>query len=121
MPEGLTAPGANAALAALAAAYTWVQRHTGAPGAAGTANVAGDSSRIQVAWNTPTGGAMDSVAAVSDVGVTASETYTRFSAWSASSGGTCGFTGSITCDPVTVGQTVTFPAGTFDTSFPLAS
>ena len=121
MAEGLTTPGANTALAALAAAYTWVQRHTGPPGAAGTANVAGDTSRIQVTWTTPAAGAMESQGAVSDVGVTTAEDYTHFSAWSASSGGTCGFTGSITCDPITVGQTVTFPAGTFDTSFPLAS
>ncbi len=70
-------------------AQTWVQLHTGAPGAAGTANVASNSTRIQVTnWGTPSGGSVSITGEVAFNAAPANETYTDVTLWSASTGGT---------------------------------
>lgn len=69
-------------------AQVWVQLHTGAPGAAGTSNIATNNTRVQaVSWAAPSGGAIATSAAVQWASAPATETITHVSLWSASTAG----------------------------------
>src|SRR3974377_1650524 len=70
--------------------YTpYVQLHTGAPGAAGTANVAGNNVRQSCgSFSPPSGGSCSNSAAINWTSVSTSETYSHVSLWSAASAGT---------------------------------
>ena len=80
--------------------YPWMQLHTGDPGAAGTANVAGNTTRkdTSAAWAPSSGGTKTTDVDItwSDAEVTTTETYTHFSQWTASTAGTFGFSGTVT-------------------------
>lgn len=121
MAEGLGAAGANVALDALFAAYPWIQLHTGAPGSAGTSNVANSGTRKQATPRSASGGATSQSNALQWTNVSASETYAKFSAWSASSAGTFGFSGSITASAIVAGNNFSVNIDDLDVAFPLAS
>jgi hypothetical protein len=121
MAEGLTSTGANIALDALLAAHTWVKLHVGAPGAAGSANPAAETTRKQATWQAAASGASQNTGALSWSAVAGSEDYTHFSVWTASTGGSCGYTGQITANPVSTGDNFAIATGDLDVSFPLAS
>lgn len=121
MAEGFGSAGANTALSALVAAYPWIKPHVGAPGAAGTANAATETTRKQATWNSPSGGAVTNSADIVWTSVAGSEDYTHFTAWSASTAGTFGFSGTVTANPVVTGDTLTITAGSLTVSVPLAS
>lgn len=118
---GLISAEADRLLNEMAATHTWVQLHTDVPGAAGTANVATESGREQVTWSAATGGTLVSAADVVWANVAGSETYTHYSVWSASSGGTCGFTGTITANAVSAGDRFIIPSGELTAFFAVAS
>ncbi len=124
MAPGLGPTLATASLALLES-YEYIQLHTGSPGAAGTANIAGQSTRFLIEWDTPTsGGGVATVHPTADVtitGVAATETWTYFTAWSASSGGTFGASGVCTANAVTAGDNVTIDNESITFSYPLAS
>lgn len=91
-----------------------MQLHIGDPGAAGTANVASNTTRQNVtnSWPTVTGvGSISNDVAISWTSVPASEDYTHFSLWSAGSGGTFYGSGTITANAVTTGDTFTVAIG----------
>lgn len=94
----------------------WVQIHTGDPGAAGTANIALNTTRQQAAFGSvASAGAISNSSPLSWPNVPAAETYTHVSFWTAATGGT--FTGSDDlADPraVQVGDTFTIAAGDID-------
>ncbi|MFJ5984312.1 hypothetical protein [Lentzea sp. NPDC092896] len=121
MAEGLSAAAANIGLDPILAAYTWIKLHVGAPGSAGTANAATETTRKQAAWAAASGGASSNTGALSWTGVAGTEDYTHFSAWSASTAGTFGFSGTISANAVVTGDSLTVPIGDLDVSFPLAS
>lgn len=121
MSTGFGSAGANVALDAVAAAFTWIKMHVGDPGAAGTANPAGETTRKQVTMGAASGGAITNTGALQWTNVSTSEDWTHFSAWSASSGGTFGYSGTVTAIPVTAGQTVDVAAGDLDASLTLAA
>lgn len=122
MAEGWSATAANAALSTLTSTYQWVQLHVGAPGVAGTANVASNTTRKQVtAWSTPSGGAVANTASATWSAVPAAEDYTHWTAWTASSSGTFGMSGTITANPVGVGDDFTAAVGAITASIPIAS
>lgn len=121
MAEGLSVAAANAALSALVATYTWVQLHTGPPGANGTANVAVETDRVQVTWSAPSAGAATNTNALIWVGVAGTEDYTHASIWSTNVAGTFGFSGIVTANAVTAGDTFTIPVGELDSAFSTAS
>ena len=121
MAEGFTAAGANTALDEVAAAYPWIKPHIGAPGASGTANAATETTRKQATWGAASAGQVANTAQLQWTNVAASEDWTHFSAWSAESGGTCGFTGQMTANPVVAGDTGTIAVGALTASLPLAS
>lgn len=112
---------ANAALDATGTAYPWIQKHVGAPGAAGTANVAGDTTRKQAAWASASAGSKASSADLNWTNVSTAEQYTHWSSWSLATGGTFGVSGAITGNAVAVGDNFTIAAGTITMSVPLAS
>lgn len=129
MAEGLAVGVANAILNALFRSTPWVepdevwaQLHVGAPGAAGTANVAVEAVRIQGTFGTnAASGAISNTAALVWTGVTGAEDYTHITLWSASASGTFLCSGTMTANAVLIGDTFTIPIGDLDATFPVAS
>lgn len=122
MALGFGSAGAATALDAMRAAYTWVKLHvTGEPGAAGTANPATETDRQQAVFGATAAGAFTSTAAVTWTNVAASEDYLYFTVWTASTAGIFGWSGTITANAVTAGDTFTIAAGDLDTSVTLAT
>jgi len=122
MADGWGPSGAGTALDASVAAYPWIKLHVGSPGAAGTANPAVETTRQQSSWNaTGADGITETSADLTWTGVGGSEDYTHFTAWSASTSGNFGFSGSITASAVTSGDDFTVSAGGLAVSVPLAS
>lgn len=129
MADGASVTVVDAFLAALlnGTAFTnygglYVQLHTGAPGSAGTANIAGESTRMAAgAFSTPSAGSSSNLAAVTWTSVSTSETYTNISLWSAATGGTFIGSGTITANAVVAGDTFTIPIGDIAVSMPTAA
>jgi hypothetical protein len=129
MAENVATGVANSILAALTAgtsfagyAALYVQLHTGAPGPAGTANVAGNNVRQAAgAFAAASGGSTSNSAAVNWTSVSTSETYSKVTLWSAASGGTFVASGSITAAAITAGQNFQIPAGGMTVSLPVAA
>jgi len=120
--EGWITAAANSALDTLLAAHTWIKLHVGAPGAAGTSNPATETTRKQATWGSASGGAAtNTTAALTWTAVAGSEDYTHFSAMTASTAGTPGFTGTVTANPVTAGDTFTIAIGDIDVALTVAS
>jgi hypothetical protein len=71
-------------------AAVWVQMHIGDPGAAGTSNLAGNTTRQQATFGAAAAsGTISNTAAVAWTSVSTSETYVYASLWSASTVGAC--------------------------------
>jgi hypothetical protein len=101
----------------------WLQLHVGDPGAAGTANIAGNATRKQVSYGAAASGQVANDAAVSWTAgeVDTSEDYTHWSAWTASSGGTFIGSGLMTANAVVTGDTYSLPIGEQVLSLTIAS
>jgi hypothetical protein len=124
MAVGLSTAAASNALDDLTAGYTWVQLHTADPGAAGTTAIANETDRIQVTSWTGTGAARSNGNALTWTGVTVSsgtQDYTHITLWSASTSGSFGYSGTVTANPVSNGDTFQIPIGDLDISFPVAA
>lgn len=128
MAVGLSAATANALLDALGNAtnYTadsevWVKLHTADPGSAGTANAATETTRKQASFGAASGGSMTNDSALTWTSIAGSEDATHFSAWSASTNGTFRFSGTITANAYTAGDTYTVAIGALTVSFNTAA
>jgi hypothetical protein len=122
MAVGLSPTAAGECLTALKGKYVWAKLHVGDPGAAGTANPAVETDRIQVTWpTTVTTQTMSNTNVLTWTGVAGSEDYTHISFWSASTAGTFGMSGVITANPVTSGDTFELAVGDVDVTFPVAA
>jgi hypothetical protein len=130
MADGLASAKANAILNAIcrAVAYSetavYVQLHVGAPGAAGTSNVAGETTRVNAtsAFGTAaSGGTITNTAELDWTNVTTAETYSHISLWTASTAGNFIASGSITANAVAVGDNFSIPIGDLTISLPVAS
>lgn len=121
MATGWGSAGAAAALDAARSGFTWIKLHVGDPGSAGTANPATETTRKQATWGTVTAGAFSNTAALDWAAVAGSEDFSHFTAWSASTAGTFGFSGTITANPVTAGDNFQIAIGQLTTSVTLAS
>jgi len=101
----------------------WMQLHVGDPGASGTANVAGNTTRkdVTAVFSTAAAGAVTNDVAVTWTSVSTSEDYTHYSIFSASSAGTFYWSGTITANPVTSGDTFTLAIGDIDASISTAA
>jgi hypothetical protein len=114
----LNALGNNTAFAVTA---PYVQLHIGDPAAAGTANPATETTRKAVSFAGAAAGAIASDADVSWTNISGSQDATFFTAWDSLTAGNFLFSGSITGNPYTAGDTYTMTAGSFTTSLTLAS
>lgn len=93
----------------------YVQLHTGDPGEAGTANVAGETDRIQASFGAAASGAVANDAAIEWTSVSTSETYSHISLWDASTNGNCLWTGALTSSvAVVAGNDFTIAIGDLD-------
>lgn len=91
---------------AFSAANVYLKLHTGDPGEDGTGNAATETTRQAVTFAAASGGSMTSSAAVSWTNVGATETYTHWSAWDASTAGNCLWSGALSASAsVTAGDT----------------
>ncbi len=121
MAEGFSTAAANGILDKLLVDYPWTQLHTGAPGSAGTANVATNTTRKTNSWAAAASGSKASNADQTWTNVPGSEDYTHFTQWSASAAGNFGGSGVITANAVTTGDTFTVSSGGFVLTVPTAS
>lgn len=122
MADGWGPSGAGTALDALVAGYPWIKLHTAAPGAAGTTAAATETTRKQASWNaTGTDGIVENSAGFSWTAIAGSQDATDFTAWSASSAGNFGFSGTITANAYVAGDTYSVAAGALVVSVVLAS
>jgi hypothetical protein len=132
MPVGVATPVANSILALMLNGTAWAgnstlyaQLHTGQPGPLGTANVAGETLRVTCGtvpeFGTPANGACANNNPITWSAVTVSETYTFVTLWTALTGGNFVASGSISAQPVVVGNNFSIPAGGLSVSLPVAS
>jgi len=97
--------------------FPFAQWHVGDPGAAGTANLAANTTRTDLTGKFAAASTASATttkasnAAVSVTGVPASEDYTHVSFWSAASAGTFGGSALVTANALTAGDTLTIPSG----------
>lgn len=108
MTVGIAAAVLNAWLNGLCRAVNWtaptgffVKLHIGDPGAAGTSNAAGNTTRVAATCSAASAGAITNSGSVDWTNVGTAETYSHVSFWDASTAGT--FLGS---DDLAVSRTV---------------
>lgn len=96
----------------------WIQLHTGAPGEAGTANVASETTRVSAgAFAAASSGTTDNDSAITWSSVSTTETYSHISGWDASTSGNCLFTAALSSSvSVTSGDDFEIAAGDLDVS-----
>lgn len=127
MATGMSAYLANSLLNALgnntayAVTSVYVQLHVGDPGTAGTANAATETTRKAVSFAGASVGSIVSDADVTWTNISGSEDATFFTAWDGLTGGSFLFSGTITGNPYTAGDTYTISSGSFTTSLTLVS
>lgn len=102
----------NTAFGAVANVY--MKLHIGDPGDAGTSNAATETTRKEVTFGAASGGTISNDAQIQWTSVAGSEDYTHFSLWDHVSAGNCLFTGTITANAVTAGDTFTIAVGDLD-------
>ena len=127
MATGLSAYTANSFLDALgnntsfAVASVYVKLHVGDPGANGTSNPAQETTRKSVSFGAANAGAIASDADVTWTNITGSEDATHFTAWDSETTGNFLFSGLITGNAYTAGDTLTISSGSLTASLTIAS
>lgn len=127
MATGMSAYLANSLLNALgnntayAVTNVYVKLHVGDPGAAGTSNAATETTRKAVSFAGASAGSIASDADVTWTNISGSQDATFFTAWDSIDAGSFLFSGTITGNPYTAGDTYTISAGSFVTSLTVAS
>ena len=118
MATGEAQASADSGMDSAVSGTVYVQLHTGDPGAAGTANVAGNSTRIAVTFAAASGGskASNATASWTTAEVNTTETYTYFSLWTAASGGTFLWSGTVSGGAVTAGTAFSIASGSLSIS-----
>lgn len=127
MATGLSTYLANSFLNALgnATAYSvtmpYIKLHIGDPGANGTANPATETTRKAVSFAVASAGSIASDADITWTNISGSEDATHFTAWDNLSAGNFLFSGTITGNPYTAGDTYTITSGSLTASLTVAS
>ncbi len=127
MAHGLSAYLCNSWLDALAnntsyaVAQVYIKLHTGDPGAAGTANAATETTRKAASFGAATAGAITSDADISWTNIAGSQDANHFTAWDSLTAGNFLFSGTITANPYTAGDTYTISSGNLSASLTVAS
>ena len=123
MAGWLSTAGANALLDGTALPATlYVKLHTGNPGNAGANNAAGTTTRIAFTRDAAASGATQNVSDIVWSTLSANETISHISLWSASSGGTCwGILALTASKTVTTADTLTITDSDLDLAFTIWS
>ena len=127
MATGLSTYLANSFLNALgnATAYSvtmpYIKLHIGDPGANGTANPATETTRKAVSFAVASAGSIASDADITWTNISGSEDATHFTAWDNLSAGNFLFSGTITGNHYTAGDTYTITSGSLTASLTVAS
>ena len=127
MAHGLSAYLCNSWLDALAnntsyaVAQVYIKLHTGDPGAAGTANAATETTRKAASFGAASAGAITSDADISWTNIAGSQDANHFTAWDNLTAGNFLFSGTITANPYTAGDTYTISSGNLSASLTVAS
>jgi hypothetical protein len=127
MATGLSAYTANKFLDALgnatafSVADVYIKLHVGDPGANGTSNAATETTRKVVTFAAASTGSIASDSAVSWTNIAGSQDATHFTAWDNLTAGNFLFSGTITSNPYTAGDTVTIASGSLTASLTIAS
>lgn len=110
---------------AYSVAEVWVQLHTADPGAAGTANVATETDRVQLSMGSvSTGGGFASISNDAELvwnDVAGAEDFTHLSLHSAATDGTFLGSGPMTANAVSIGDDFVIPVGDIDVTLPIAT
>jgi len=127
MAHGLSAYLCNSWLDALAnntsfaVAQVYIKLHVGDPGAVGTANPATETTRKATSFGAASAGAINSDADISWTNIAGSQDATHFTAWDSLTTGNFLFSGTITANPYTAGDTYTISSGNLSASLTVAS
>lgn len=127
MAPGISTYLANALLDAVgnatsfSVATVYVKLHVGDPGASAASNAATETTRKAASFAAASGGALASDADVVWTNIAGSQDPTHFSAWDASSGGNFLFSGTVTANGYTAGDTYRVSSGGLTTSLTVAS
>ena len=104
-----------------AVAQVYIKLHIGDPSSNGTANPATETTRKAASFGTASAGVLTSDADVVWTNIAGSQTATFFTAWDATTAGNFLFSGSITGNPYTAGDTFTIASSALTVSLTLAS
>jgi hypothetical protein len=127
MATGLSAYTANKFLDALgnatafSVADVYIKLHVGDPGANGTSNPATETTRKVVTFAAAANGSIASDSAATWTNIAGSQDATHFTAWDNLTTGNFLFSGTITSNPYTAGDTVTIASGSLTASLTVAS
>ena len=127
MATGISAYLANAWMNALgnATAFSvttpYIKLHVGDPGAAGTSNAATETNRKSVSFAAASNGALASDADVTWTNIAGSQDATHFTAWDNETAGNFLFSGTITGNAYTAGDTYTISSAGLTVSLTVAS
>jgi hypothetical protein len=104
-----------------AVAAVYVKLHVGDPGANGTSNAATETTRKEASFAAASSGSLASDAALTWTNIAGSQDATHFTAWDNVSAGNFLFSGTITANAYTAGDTFTISSGALTVSLTVAS
>ena len=99
----------------------YVKLHVGDPGANGTSNAATETTRKEASFAAASSGSIASDAAITWTNISGSQDATHFTAWDNVSAGNFLFSGTITANAYSAGDTFTISSGALTVSLTLAS
>ena len=102
-------------------ATVYVKLHVGDPGANGTSNAATETTRKAASFAAASSGSIASDAAITWTNIAGSQDATHFTAWDNISAGNFLFSGTITANAYTAGDTFTISSGALTVSLTVAS
>lgn len=116
--ELLDAVGNNSSFAVGA---VYVKLHVGDPGANGTSNAATETTRQAASFGASSAGTLTSDADITWTNISGSQDATFFTAWDSATTGNFLFSGSISGNAYTAGDTYVIPSGSLTVSLTIAS
>jgi len=104
-----------------AVTQVYVKLHVGDPGANGTSNAATETTRKAASFAAASSGSIASDADISWTNIAGSQDATHFTAWDNVSTGNFLFSGTVTANAYTAGDTFTIASGSLTVSLTVAS
>ena len=99
----------------------YIKLHIGDPGANGTSNPTTETTRKSASFGAASAGTLTSDADITWTSIAGSQDATFFTAWDNASAGNFLFSGSITGNAYTAGDTYVIPSGSLTVSLTIAS